>query len=50
MAAAKGRAEEQNMIYYVDAKAFRDGDGSRERPFKRINDAAQARRACTGSM
>ncbi len=32
------------MIYYVDAKAFRDGDGSRERPFKRINDAAQAAR------
>ena len=28
------------MIYYVDAKAFRDGDGSKERPFKNIGDAA----------
>ena len=28
------------MIYYVDAKAFRDGDGSKERPFKHIGDAA----------
>ncbi len=28
------------MIYYVDAAAFRDGDGSEARPFKRINDAA----------
>ena len=32
------------MIYYVDAKAFRDGDGSRERPFKWINDAARIAR------
>lgn len=29
------------MIYYVDAKAFRDGDGSRSRPFRTINDAAK---------
>ena len=29
------------MKYYVDAKAERDGDGSYERPFKRINDAAR---------
>ncbi len=28
------------MIYYVDANSFRDGDGSAERPFKCINDAA----------
>ena len=29
------------MIYYVDAKAFRDGNGTKERPFKHINDAAK---------
>ena len=29
------------MIYYVDASAFRDGDGSKHRPFKHINDAAK---------
>ncbi len=29
------------MIYYVDATAFRDGDGSADRPFKHINDAAK---------
>ena len=29
------------MKYYVDANAFRDGDGSKERPFKRISDAAK---------
>ncbi len=29
------------MIYYVDAKAGRDGNGSRECPFRRINDAAK---------
>ncbi len=29
------------MIYYVDAAAFRDGDGSENRPFKHINDAAR---------
>ncbi len=29
------------MIYYVDISAFRDGDGSCERPFRHINDAAQ---------
>lgn len=29
------------MKYYVDTNAFRDGDGSKESPFKRINDAAK---------
>ncbi len=29
------------MIYYVNADASRDGNGSKEMPFKRINDAAQ---------
>jgi hypothetical protein len=29
------------MIYYVDANAFRDGDGSENRPFRYINDAAR---------
>ncbi|MBR1822324.1 MAG: right-handed parallel beta-helix repeat-containing protein [Clostridia bacterium] len=29
------------MIYYVNAKASRDGDGSKAMPFKRINDAAR---------
>ena len=29
------------MIYYVDATAFRDGDGNADRPFKHINDAAK---------
>ena len=29
------------MIWYVDAGAFRDGDGSKKRPFRFINDAAQ---------
>ena len=29
------------MIYYVDANAFRDGDGSENRPFRHINDAAR---------
>ena len=29
------------MKYYVDVNAARDGDGSIERPFKRINDAAK---------
>ncbi|MGI6107665.1 MAG: right-handed parallel beta-helix repeat-containing protein [Lachnospiraceae bacterium] len=29
------------MIYYVDINAGRGGDGSRERPFRRINDAAR---------
>ena len=28
------------MKYYVDAAAYRGGDGSRERPFRRIQDAA----------
>ena len=28
------------MIYYVDVKAFHDGDGSMDRPFKHIVDAA----------
>ena len=29
------------MVYYVDAKSFRDGNGSKEAPFKNINDAAK---------
>ena len=29
------------MIYYVDCKARTEGDGSKERPFKNINDAAK---------
>ena len=29
------------MIYYVNAKAGRDGNGSKAMPFKRINDAAK---------
>ncbi len=29
------------MTIYVDIHAARDGDGTKERPFKRINDAAQ---------
>ena len=29
------------MIYYVNAKAGRDGNGSKQMPFKRINDAAK---------
>ena len=29
------------MIYYVNAKAERDGNGSKERPFKHIDDAAK---------
>jgi alpha-N-arabinofuranosidase len=29
------------LVYYVDAAAYRDGNGSKERPFKHINDAAQ---------
>lgn len=32
------------MKIYVDAKASRDGDGSREMPYKRIGEAAQAAR------
>ncbi|MER2234785.1 MAG: right-handed parallel beta-helix repeat-containing protein [Candidatus Limivicinus sp.] len=28
------------MVYYVDGNAMRDGDGSKERPFRHINDAA----------
>ena len=33
------------MIWYVNAAAFRDGNGSREMPFKHINAAAQAAEA-----
>ena len=33
------------MIYYVSAKAERDGDGSKNNPFKRIGDAAEIARA-----
>ena len=29
------------MIIYVAASAYRDGNGSKERPFKRISDAAK---------
>ena len=29
------------MQIYVDAAAFRDGNGSKERPFRRISDAAR---------
>ncbi len=29
------------MIYYVDSAAFRDGNGTKEAPFKHINDAAK---------
>jgi len=32
------------MKYYVDINAVKDGDGSRERPFKRINEAAKVAR------
>ena len=32
------------MIYYVNCQASRDGNGSREMPFRRINDAAQLAR------
>lgn len=47
------------MQIYVDANAGRDGNGSKEMPFKHINDAAQAAqpgdevwlpRAYTGNM
>ena len=33
------------MIYYVNADAFRDGDGSAQRPFRHVNDAAKVARA-----
>ncbi|MBQ9325640.1 MAG: right-handed parallel beta-helix repeat-containing protein [Clostridia bacterium] len=33
------------MIYYVDAKASRDGNGSQAMPFRRIQDAADIARA-----
>ena len=29
------------MQIYVDAAAFRDGNGSKERPFRHISDAAR---------
>ena len=29
------------MKIYVDAHAFRDGNGTQERPYKHINDAAR---------
>ena len=32
------------MVYYVNAAAERDGDGSRERPFRQVNDAARIAR------
>ena len=36
---------EGNMKIYVNAKARCDGDGTKERPFKRINDAAKIAKA-----
>ncbi len=33
------------MQIYVDAAAFRDGNGSKERPFRHISDAARIARA-----
>ena len=33
------------MVYYVDAQAWKDGDGSKGRPFKHIQDAAAIARA-----
>ena len=33
------------MIYYVSAQAFRNGDGSKQRPFQKISDAAKVARA-----
>jgi hypothetical protein len=35
------KKEDYQMQIYVNAKARCDGDGSKERPFKRINDAAK---------
>lgn len=35
----------KDMLYYVNANAPREGDGSRERPFRHINDAAKIARA-----
>ena len=32
------------MVIYVDANAFREGNGTKERPFRYINDAAQIAR------
>ncbi|HOM34381.1 MAG TPA: right-handed parallel beta-helix repeat-containing protein [Clostridia bacterium] len=32
------------MKYYVDVNAVKDGDGSKERPFKRLNEAAKIAR------
>ncbi len=32
------------MIYYVNASAYRDGDGSAARPFRHVNDAAKIAR------
>ena len=33
------------MIYYVNASASRDGNGSKAMPFRRINDAARIARS-----
>jgi len=35
------KASREGKTFYVNCKASRDGDGSREMPFKRINDAAR---------
>ena len=32
------------MKIYVNGKVGRDGDGTKERPFRRINDAAKDRK------
>jgi hypothetical protein len=32
------------MIYYVNAKASRDGNGTKEMPFRHIDDAARVAR------
>ena len=36
---------DKTMQIYVDAAAFRDGNGSKERPFRHINDAARIAKA-----
>jgi hypothetical protein len=33
------------MVYYVSADAARGGNGTKEKPFKEINDAARIARA-----
>ncbi len=38
------RKERFPMIYYVNAKASRDGNGTKEMPFRHIDDAARVAR------